>query len=313
MRSLLAAGLLLICSAPLLRAQDLSPQLDVDASRASPEAAARFRQVDTSHLGAIARLLGLTAAGEPVSVILAGEDSDVARDTPPWIAGFAIGGRNTVVIFPARAARYPDDSLEALLNHEIAHVLIHRAAGGNPLPRWFNEGLATTVERTWRFEDARHLAWAVASGRELDLAGIDAEFGRGEGPAARAYAVSGAFVRSVIDRHGPRAPGAILARVAGGERFEAAYESVTGEALEDAEALFRRDVVSWDRILPILTSPFVLWTGISLLALYAIVVSRRRRRERRDAWPEEDSQEGARSDPTPDAAAEDVSDPGRGT
>lgn len=297
--SWLVASLLVAVLASPARAQ---VRLQIDETPANPGIAARFRQLDTSHLASLARIVGLDDAGDPIRVVLAQEDSELARDTPPWIAGFAVGGRDTVVLFPARAPRYPDESLEALLNHEIAHVLIHRAARGRPVPRWFNEGLATATERAWSFDDSRQLAWAIASGRELDLQILDREFTRGAGPAARAYAVSGAFVRSVIERHGARAPAAILEGVARDLPFDRAWAEATGESLDEAEARFRREVVSWERILPILTSPFVLWTGISLLALYAIHVHRRRRRERRAQWPEDEPPEAEL--PPPDDGGE---------
>lgn len=271
--------------APLSAAQ---VQLQLEPSAADAAAAARFRQLDTAHLATLARILGLENAGGPIRVVLAPEDGELARDTPPWIAGFAVAARDIVVIFPARAPRYPDESLEAVLNHEIAHILIHRATGGRPVPRWFNEGLATATERAWSFADSRQLAWALASGRDLDLQALDREFSRGAGPAARAYAVSGAFVRSAIERHGPGAPAAILDGVARGLPFDRAWAAATGESLHEAEARFSREILSWDRILPVVTSPFVLWTSISLLALYAIHVHRRRRRARRALWPDDD-------------------------
>jgi hypothetical protein len=48
----------------------------------------------------------------------------------PWIAGFASNGEGPekkdemVVLFPARTPSYPNSSLEDVLRHEVAHVLI---------------------------------------------------------------------------------------------------------------------------------------------------------------------------------------------
>ena len=73
----------------------------------------------------------------------------------PWTAGFAIGNDGLIVLFPARSPRYPHDTLEDVLRHEVAHVLIDRAARGQRVPRWFHEGLAIVVERPWRLEIVR--------------------------------------------------------------------------------------------------------------------------------------------------------------
>src|SRR4029077_5989874 len=81
-----------------------------------------------------------------------------ARQVPRSTAGFAVSEDNLVVLFPSRSPTYPQDSLEDVLHHEVAHVLIARAAGGRPVPRWFHEGLAMAAERTWGLEDeARQL------------------------------------------------------------------------------------------------------------------------------------------------------------
>jgi hypothetical protein len=53
--------------------------------------------------------------------------------------------------------------LEAVLCHEVAHILIARAADGRAVPRWFNEGLAVVAERAWHFEDRWQLASALVS------------------------------------------------------------------------------------------------------------------------------------------------------
>ncbi len=94
----------------------------------------------------IVRLVGLEAPGPPVLVILAPEDGEVARQVTPWTAGFAIGHASLVVLFPSRSLTYPHDALEDVLRHEVAHVLISRAAAGRRVPRWFNKGLAMAVD-----------------------------------------------------------------------------------------------------------------------------------------------------------------------
>jgi hypothetical protein len=219
--------------------------------------------------------------------VLVDEGSAVARATPSWIAGFARGYADTIVLFPSRSPSYPHDSLEAVLQHEVAHVLVHRAARGRDVPRWFDEGLATVAERAWTFEDRRQLAWALAMGPPADRRALDRAFGEDPGSAARAYAIAGAFTREIIDRHGVTAPGRILALVAQEVPFDAAFARATGEPLDDAERAFRARMTSWERWIPLATSPFVLWTATTGLAVYAIWVARVRRAKRRRLWDEE--------------------------
>jgi hypothetical protein len=270
-------------------AQPRAPELRFETIGQVPSAA----QADVEHLHTIVRLVGLDDPGDPIRVVLASEDSDVARGTPAWIAGLADGPSDSILLFPSRAPRYPHDSLPAVLHHEVAHILIYRAARGRPVPRWFNEGLATLAERAWTFEDRRMLAWAMAAGSPVTVEALDSRFQQGPDAAEQAYALSFAFVRSIVERHGVEAPAAILDQLARGTPFDPAFERVTGEPLDAAERRFHTEVGTWERWIPLLTSPFVLWIAVSLLALLAIVVSRMRRAERRRRWDEEDGLEAA--------------------
>ena len=244
--------------------------------------------VDHDHVKRIVKLIGLTDPGGPIRVVIVPERSEIATGTPLWIAGVAYSEKSTVLLFPARSPRYPHDSLADVLHHEIAHVLIYRAAHGNDVPRWFNEGLASVSERVWSAEDRRQLAWALATGSRIRMAEVNDAFGGGPGHAEAAYALGSAFVRNIIDEHGVEAPAIILAGVADGLSFDRAFERATGIRLTDAERNFSQDVTSWERWIPLITSPFVLWALTTLLALYALVMFRVRRAEKRRVWEEEE-------------------------
>jgi hypothetical protein len=251
----------------------------------------RFRRLDHDRMRAIVQLVGLENPGPPIRVVLARENSELARATPSWIAGFAHGTSDTVVLFPSRSPQYPHDSLEAVLHHEVAHILIVRAANGQAVPRWFNEGLAMVAERAWYFEDRRRLAWALVSADQVRIDDVNDLFQAGSSGAGRAYVLASAFVRHIIDSHGPDVPARILSGVANGVSFHVAFEQATGRSLVNAERSFQAELTSWTRRLPLLTSPFVLWMVVTLLALYVIYVSRRRSAERRRKWAEEEARD----------------------
>ena len=251
----------------------------------------RLRRLDHDRLRTIVQLVGLEDPGPPIRVMLAPEDSELARATSSWIAGFADGATGTVVLFPSRSLRYPHDSLEEVLRHEVAHILIVRAADGQAVPRWFNEGLAVVAERAWYFEDRWRLAWALVSADQVRMDEVNDLFQAGSSGAGRAYALASAFVRHIIETQGSDVPARILAAVADGVSFEVAFEQATGRSLADAERSFHVELTSWTRRLPLLTSPFVLWMIVTLLALSAIYVGRRRRAEQRRKWAEEDARD----------------------
>ena len=285
------------------------PVLQFETLDSRPADEPRLRRVDRARLGAIVQLVGLEDPGPPIHVKLAPEDSELARATSSWIAGFAHGATATVVLFPSRSLRYPHDSLEAVLRHEVAHVLIVRAAGGRAVPRWFNEGLAVVAERPWQFEDRWRLTWAQISAGHVRMDEVNDLFQAGSSGADRAYALASAFVRYIIEAHGADMPARILAAVANGVSFEVAFEQVTGRPLDDAERSFGADLTSWTRRLPLLTSPFVHWMLVTLLALFAIYVRYRRNAERRRKWAEEDARDAGWPAEKP---VEDEKPPGNG-
>ena len=268
-------------------------QFETLDSRAADEP--HFRRFDRDGLRTIMELVGLEDAGPPIRVMLAPENSELARATSSWIAGFAYGATGTVVLFPSRSPRYPHDSLEAVLRHEVAHILIVRAAAGRAIPRWFNEGLAVVAERAWHFEDRWRLAWALVSADQARMAEVNDLFESGSSGGRRAYALASAFVRHIMETQGADAPARILAAVANDVPFGVAFEQTTGRSLVDVERSFHAGLTAWTWRLPLLTSPFVLWMMVTLLALSAIYVRRRRNAERRRKWAEEDAAETASS------------------
>ena len=284
--ALAAAGL----SAGAAAASQL-PVLEVEAPESMAAMAARARGFDTRALASVMVLTGLADAGPPIRVRLVPERAELARATPAWVAGFADASRDLVVLFPQRIGSYPYGSLETVLQHEVAHVLTARAAGGRRVPRWFNEGLASAAERTWGLGARSRFAWEVVAGGRLTATQIEGLFARERRDVARAYVLSDALVRYLLERHGPRAPARILSVMAQGAPFEIALYAATGASVDAVVAGFwaRHDV--WKSWVSFAGQPFVQWSLITLLALAAIWRHRRRRRERRLRWELEERAE----------------------
>lgn len=279
------------------------PQLQFEVSEGTIAHARRLAGVELAGLARFAHAIGLEGAGAPIRVVLASEASELGRTTPHWIAGFAVDAADTVVLFPGRSPSYPYDTLEDVLRHEIAHILVARRAPGAMIPRWFHEGLALSVERRWGFGDQTRVALATLSGPP-SIASLDADFAAGEARMARAYGLAGAVVRDLIARHGPELPGQVLAGLSAGASFDAAFAAAAGVPFDIAERAFWRGRW-WGQLVPLLTSSLALWAGIIALAVQA----RRRRRAARAAlrrrWEEEEQRAAASATdtgPPPDAA-----------
>jgi len=251
---------------------------------------ARLEAVGLQGMENVLRLLSPGSLQPPIPVNLAGNGSPLARYVAPWIAGFASEG--SVVIFPQRSPSYPDNTLDDVLRHEVAHVLIWRASAGRPIPRWFNEGLATAAERKRGLRDQTQLFFLLVSGSRLSLTEINRLFEGGQTDQTQAYLLSAAIVQQLLQNYGETAGQKILERVGNGVSFDAAFRDVTGRSTSTADAEFWENQRVWTSWLPIVFSQNTLWAFITLLAILAILRQRRRNAAIRQRWDdEEDSTE----------------------
>ncbi|MGE0641804.1 MAG: hypothetical protein AB7G12_14695 [Thermoanaerobaculia bacterium] len=292
----LAALLLLACLAVPARAVSPAlPAFEIEAPPALAAAAGEIRDAGEAALEPSVRLTGFDAERDgrlPIRVVLAPEGSPAGRSAPAWVAGFAQsgGGRgDVIVLFPARAGGYPDRGLLPLLRHETAHILLARVVRGRPVPRWFNEGLATAAGREWDLGDRARIALAVLRDDSLPIARLDRAFAGGESSVASAYALAGDLVRRLFADHGAESGARILRAMADGASFEEAFRAVAGQSVAQFESDYWRRRTLWDRWVPIVSSSVLLWGAISLLALAAFERRRARDRARLARWEAEEA------------------------
>jgi hypothetical protein len=259
--------------------------LTVEAPASLAPVAARIRTTDARPLAAALARAGLGLPLE-IRLVLIDENDAAARGTPPWIVGMAYGDRD-IAIFPERIGSYPYDSLESVVWHEVAHLALSVRAGGRPLPRWFHEGVAMSIDKGWGVGSQVQLL--LAAGDNPGLADLERLFSSETRPeTARAYLLAAALMADLQQRYGAALPGAIAARVARGSAFEAAFAEETGVGPDEAAARAWRFYGRWTRWIPIVASASSLWFGILALACVAFVVTLRRRRRRRRQWDEEE-------------------------
>ena len=266
-----------------------SLKLEIEAPPELTAVRMRLEALPSGSFGDIVQFLGIYGSEPAIHVVLSPETSELAHRVPPWISGFAVGESSLIVLFPARSPGYPDQTLEDVLRHELAHVLIWRAAGGRMVPRWFDEGVAMDVERQRRWQDQTQLFYQLVTGGETDLQRLDRLFAGGQNDEIRAYALAGAFVHDLLRLHGPETVKDILMRVHSGTEFDTAFAAVTGSSPSHAEADFWHSQRIWTSWIPIISANTTLWLGVTLLALLAIYMRRRRNREIEEEWAKEDS------------------------
>jgi hypothetical protein len=207
-----------------------------------------------------------------------------SRRPESWIAGVAFPTRHLLLVrgeaFPV--LRPPAGRPGAVLEHELAHLVIHRRPG-TPVPRWLDEGLAMWA--SGQAPDARDEAFLSGLARMRALYSLEAlerELPSAHNLAAVAYQQSLLLVEWLVGRFGPSLPGELLDALEAGLGWREALEDRTALAVPELEEHFRAWLAGKRSVLEVLFRTVSLWTVASLLALLAILrgIVRRRRKLR---------------------------------
>jgi LPXTG-motif cell wall-anchored protein len=293
-----AVAAVLVLATAGLTSQPGGMELTFDAPAPLVPVADRVRAFDRQDLARALARAGLRVPPR-IHVMLIPEDDPRAHAAPPWVVGLASGSHD-ISIFPGRIgssrASYPFDSLESIVWHEAVHLAISAQAAGQPVPRWFHEGVAMSVEKGWSVTSQTRLLLATARSPGLpDLGRLFASDSQRE--SATAYLLAAALVSDIRERHGAATPGAIVERVGRGVSFAHAFALETGETPDQAAAHAWQVYGRWTNWVPVLTHSSSVWLGIMLLAALAFLVTLRRRRRRRREWDEDETSAPGLSDP----------------
>ncbi len=196
----------------------------------------------------------------------------------PWVAGYALPAER-LILLRAVSAEGGLTPMRQVLRHEIAHLALHAATGGN-VPRWLDEGYAQYVAGAWSAEDAWRLRFLFLRG-EGALGEISLRFPRQEESAQLAYLLSYTAAAELIAVAGEIGIERVFERLRAGERFDAALRGVYGITADQFEQRWRRTVASRYGWLYVLSRASVFWVALTTALL---LLGWRRRRYNRLRW-----------------------------
>ncbi len=167
-----------------------------------------------------------------VTLYMADTEDDFRRDVgetfPDWGIGAAISDQAKIVIKSPKFI-YGGKSLGELIGHELAHVMLFRAAGKRRLPRWFQEGFAMYISGEWRLGQDILVARAAWTGNLIPLEHMDG-LSSFKGPkASLAYTESYLAISSLVRRSDPFLISDFLEQYRNRGDFNLCWRKVTGK------------------------------------------------------------------------------------
>ncbi len=213
-----------------------------------------------------------------------------------WVAGTADPSSSRIALRAGPGLNGPR-GLRSVLRHEIAHLGLGAATGGN-YPRWLTEGYAQYASGEWSWEDAWHLQSAFLRRGATTLEEIDLRFRRHSTEARMGYLLSYTAVHELVALGGEAGLAAVFRRLREGSTFEEALRRTYGVTAENFEVRWKRSLVDRYGWMYLLSRAGVFWLAVTGLVLF--VAFRRANRDRTrleelraedllltDAWPGE--------------------------
>jgi hypothetical protein len=169
-----------------------------------------------------------------------------------YAVAFAVPRRGLIVLDNSRV-RIDPFSLEPILTHELAHLILHRHIPEDALPRWLDEGVAQWVsggaaEIALMEGAGPRLKQAVLSGRWVPFHSLAGPFPADDPALSLAYEQSRSFVDFIVRRHGSEGLLRILGGLRDGKRIESAVPDAVSISFGQLEADWRDDLkrqVTW--------------------------------------------------------------------
>ncbi len=213
---------------------------------------------------------------------------------PRWAGGVANPEQNWIVVktplFFSQGI-----SLEVLTAHEISHLLLHKASGGNYIPRWLNEGLCQLLAGEARTGSLGRLSRAAAADRLIGLPRVDRVLSFSQPQADLAYAQAFSAATRLLKQYGWETINSILTGVHNGKEFEIAFETATNVDYEVWQVEWMDYAREHYRGWVLLSMDNLIWMTVVLLGILSMTIAYIRQRRQLKLMEEGDYQD--ESDP----------------
>lgn len=207
-----------------------------------------------------------------------------------WAAGCAYPLQARIVILDPKFTENRHLNLSRLVKHEIAHVIFGLYVGENMknVPRWFNEGVAMYISDDWGYQNYWTMLTGTLSNSLISLNDISSDFPEKANVAQLAYSQSYSIVAFMVKRYGIDAFRRCINLISKGFPFDEAFTNATGADLGWLEIKWIKDIKKRYRWFSLISSWFVLWGIVVLIAFMAYMRRKIKNRRIIKQWEEEE-------------------------
>lgn len=215
----------------------------------------------------------------------------IGHPPPAYAVGVAYSSLHLVLVSLTAPKTAEADDLGQTFRHELAHVAIFDAFGGQHVPLWFNEGLAIQVSGEHAWERRSTLWHATLSDEILPLEDLDKSFPDTDYQVSIAYAQSADLVQFLLRDEDRTRFQSLVARTRGGEAFDRSLTDAYGTDLHRLEYEWHEDLSKRFNLWPVVTGSAFLWSLIVVVFIAAWVKRRRRAKQILARWEKEEAEE----------------------
>ena len=229
----------------------------------------------------IAKNLGV-GAGEAMQIYIAPSQkvfSQVQPGSPPeWADGVAYPKEGLIFLRSPDIRDGRNDPLTQVLDHEIVHILLGRAFGLRPVPRWLQEGVAQLEAGEYRKETLDLLSQGLLGQSLMSIPDLARGFPLSGSRARLAYAQSADFTAFLRQRYGHGIVAQLIDLMSSGRSFENSIRIATGKGSADLDTAWRGEKEASFLWMTPLFSDTVFMSFGGFLLLYGFIRLRFRRR-----------------------------------
>ena len=208
---------------------------------------------------------------------------------PRWAAGVAHPAHGLVVIKSPKILLGGQPDFAKVFLHEYSHVVLARAMGATPVPKWLHEGFAAYEAREWSLSRQTVLLKAILAGKLFSLRALTSSWPAGESEARIAYAQSWDLVGFILNTYGSEAFPEFLRQLRMKGSLDRALRVAYGISAWGLEKAWLKQIKRRNAWIPLATSSGAIWFAASLIFLAGYMRKRHRAKLKMRLWEIEEA------------------------